>query len=89
MLAGDDRVLVEPYNYGKVASPMEGASAPITLGTDMSLMEFGDRPDLLYADDYDALRFPYSLQIDHYEYVFSQAQPIELFQSGRENAATV
>ena len=78
MLAVDDRVLVEPYNYGKIGNKKEGASAPMVLGSDMPLMEFGSEPSRLYRDNYDKLRFPYSLHLDHFEYVFKQATPVDL-----------
>ena len=86
MLAADDRILVEPYNYGKLGAPKVGAAAPTTLGSDMPLMEFGSEPGRLYRDNYDKLRFPYNLHLDHFEYVFKQATPIDLFQTPQGQA---
>jgi hypothetical protein len=59
----------------------------MVLGWDMPLMEFGREPDWLYRDSYDKLRFPYSLYLDHFEYVFKQATPVDLFGSSETNAA--
>lgn len=86
MLAADHRVLVEPYNYGKIGNKQEGAAAPMVLGSDMPVMEFGSEPGTIYRDTYDKLRFPYSLYLDHFEYVFKQAVPVNLFE---ESANTV
>jgi len=88
MLAADNRILVEPYNYGKIGNKQEGAAAPMVLGSDMPLMEFGSEPVTLYRESYDRLRFPYSLYLDHFEYVFKQAAPVSLFEPSLEATAT-
>jgi hypothetical protein len=87
MLASDQRVLVEPYNYGKIGNKQEGAAAPMVLGSDMPVMEFGCEPATIYRESYDRLRLPYSLYLDHFEYVFKQATPISLFEQPSKAAA--
>jgi hypothetical protein len=78
MLAVDDRVLVEPYNYGKIGVRREGVAAPTTLGTDMPLFEYCASPSELYRDSADPLREPYELQLDHFRFAFEHATPIQL-----------
>src|SRR4030095_15050588 len=64
-----DRLLFEPYNYGKLG----GGSTPKILGTDMPLFEFQrDVPsvydDVEYQKNDLALRNPFELVTDHFEF---------------------
>ncbi|HEY6293122.1 MAG TPA: hypothetical protein VI455_16345 [Terriglobia bacterium] len=81
MLAADDHVLVEPYNYGKLGSKRGGWGAPRTLGTDMPLFEFRSEPSVLYEKRSDPLRRPFELQVDHFEFAFSVAKRASLSSS--------
>jgi hypothetical protein len=82
MLMVDDRVLLEPYNYGKIGVRPEGVAAPTTLGTDMPLMEYAKSPVPLYQSDADPLRSPYGLLYDHFEFAFATGKPIGLLKTG-------
>jgi hypothetical protein len=44
LLAVDDCVLVEQYNYGKMGVRREGIAAPVSLGSDMPLIEYRKSP---------------------------------------------
>jgi hypothetical protein len=78
MLAVDDRVLVEPYNYGKIGVRQQGVAAPTTLGTDMPLFEYRKSPSELYKGIADPLRNPYELLVDHFTFAFANAKTHQL-----------
>lgn len=75
MLRVDDRVLVEQYHYGKVV-PEGQSEAPAILGKDMPLVEYRQSGSTLY--DPIALRSPFALLNNHFEFAFDNAQVVPL-----------
>jgi hypothetical protein len=75
-----DRLFTEPYNYGKLGG---SRAAPATLGTDMPLFEFErEVPAMFDGIEYQkgnlALRNPFLLVMDHFDFAFRTATAMVL-----------
>ncbi len=80
MLLCDDRLFVEPYNYGNSGNANANELEERILGSEMTLFEFRDKICEPFRHNAPASNraLPFQLLQDHFEFAFKQAHPVDL-----------